>query len=231
MRKLVKLGLCTAVAVLTILLMQPQSVHAQSTLLVFVPNADDARSLQTDLSSALGSTSVTVLGRVKDLKKQLAASPDAAVLAPAPVLAYLRVKVALRGTMRGATAEPMSIVRMESAGGTVGVLDLLGRKATPAFVGTLLGGQSVPELKVKRVRKNRDLRALLMLKQADAVVVSSSKASKLVKDLGAGASAKALDGPGVGLVALGGSGSAALSASIKSISSKTLKKLGIDGWK
>ena len=120
MRKLLRLGLCTVVAVVVILLSQQQTARAQGTLLVFLPDAADARSLQGELSSALGSASVTVLGRVKDLKKQLVAFPDATVLAPAPVLAHLGVDVALQGTRDGKTIEAMSLVRMEGTGGTIG---------------------------------------------------------------------------------------------------------------
>jgi len=231
MRKLLRLGLCTVVAVVVILLAQQQTVHAQGTVLVFLPDAPDARSLQSELSSALGSVSVTVLGRVKDLKKQLDASPDATVLAPAPVLAHLGVDVALQGTRGGKTIEAMSLVRMEGTGDTIGILDLLGRKATPPFVSKLLGSTSAADLSVKRVRKNRDLRALLMLKQADAVIVPSADAAKLVKDLGGGASATPLDGTGVGLTSLGGAGASKLSQAFRGLSGPLLNRLGIDGWK
>ena len=231
MRKLLRLGLCTAVAVVVILLAHQQTVRAQGTLLVFLPDAADARSLQSELSSSLGSVSVTVLGRVKDLKKQLDAFPDATVLAPEPVLAHLGVDVALRGTRDGETVEAMSLVRMEGAGDTIGILDLLGRKATPPFVSKLLGSMPAADLSVKRVRKNRDLRALLMLKQADAVIVPAVDAAKLVKDLGGGASATPLDGPGVGLTSVGGATASRLSQAFRGLSGPLLRKLGIDGWK
>ena len=198
---------------------------------MFLPDADDTRSLQSELSSALGSVNVTVLGRLKDLKKQLEASPDATVLAPAPVLQHLRVSIVLEGTRSGNTVEAMSLVRMEGTGGTIGVLDLLGRKATPSFVTKLLGKTAIADLSVKRVRKNRDLRALLMLKQADAVIVPTADASKLVKDLGSGSWATQLDGTGVGLTSVGGAGAKTLSPAFRGLPEPLLKKLGIDGWK
>ncbi len=210
----------------------PASAQSSPTLFVFVPSSTNARALQSTLKEKLVGIEVLVLGRAKDLNKQLKLKPNAAVLAPVPVLELLGLKVRLQGTKSGKTSQAVVVVRMGGTGNVIGMLDLLGRKAMTNFASSLFGSSAASNLSVKRVRKSRDLRALLLLKQADAVLLSAKDANILVKALGSEASSTALSGPGVGLPSLGGgSDTSAVAKSLKTLPTSILKKMGIDGWK
>lgn len=102
--------------------------------------------------------------------------PADALLTMVPVLEHHGQKVTLRGVRDGRNWETYSLVSLAEkqgplTGKTIGVVDILGREATQAFVSSLLGHTDV---KVTRVAKLEDLLPLLEFSMADAILIPTA---------------------------------------------------------
>ncbi|HEY8923865.1 MAG TPA: hypothetical protein VIU64_05740, partial [Polyangia bacterium] len=139
----------------------------------------DAKSsvVEKTLQQQLPQLSVTVFGRLRDFEERLAASPPDAVLSVGPVLRHHAQAVSLQGYREGKSVEPYLLASinqpMEGSldGKTIGVVELLGREGTQAYVSDLVKSTRV---KIKRVAKVEDLLPLLEFSAADGVLLPVS---------------------------------------------------------
>jgi len=148
---------------------------AETKVYVFAVTSIRPHVLQKMLETALPGMSVTVFGRVGDFSRALEESPPDAALAATPVLAAFGQKAEIQG-LKGGSPQEEYLVLSESevkadklAELTIGCLDLMGRKALPAFVQGLLGISREPA--IQRVTKTEDLLQLLQFKRANAVLI------------------------------------------------------------
>lgn len=205
---------------------------SQLRLLVFLHLPLTQRALEKTLNSALPGVDVTAVGRVADFDRALAAGQDGVLTLPI-VHAAKGLKPELQGRRDGATDEAYSLVGAGAAldparVSAVGVLDLLGRSGTAAFVRQVLGS----EPKIERVTKVEDLLALLQMQRAEAIMLASRLVSDLRQMSRLTLVERQLD-KRVGLPAVAGTGSgaAALLAALGRLDRNSLKLLGVDGWR
>jgi hypothetical protein len=130
--------------------------------------------LERVLRKKLPALEITVFGRFRDFEEAMAARPPDAVVGINALLVSQNVPPTLQGFRGNADWETYSLLSVGDAfegsdlsGKAVGVVDLLGRTATQAFVSKLIGGA---EVKVKRVTKREDLLPLMQLALADGIV-------------------------------------------------------------
>jgi hypothetical protein len=208
------------------------------TLFVFLTTSLTSHALQKALESELPRMSVTAFGRSHDFEDALTNSPPDAVLALRPVLAAHGLRPSLQGYRAGSATEPYVLVsvgrpidRAAMSDKVVGVVDLLGRKGTTAFVGSLFGS-SAP--RIKRVVKPEDLLFLLQLKMADAIFASTSVFEQLKRGSELDLQATKVEGAELGLPAvafLTDVGRNQAGASIPSLSSDLAQQIGVGSWK
>jgi hypothetical protein len=148
---------------------------ADVSVYVFAVTSIRPHVLQKMLETSMPGVSVTVFGRVGDFSRALESAPPDAALALTPVLGAFNLKADLQGTKGGSPLEDYLVlseneVRADKLGElTIGCLDLMGRKALPAFVAGLLGLSAEPE--IQRVTKTEDLLQLLQFKRAEAILI------------------------------------------------------------
>jgi hypothetical protein len=156
---------------------------AETKVYVFAVTSIRPHVLQKMLEAALPGMSVTVFGRVGDFSRALEEAPPDAALAASPVLAAFGQKPEIQGLKSGSAQEDYLVlsegeVKADKLGElTIGCLDLMGRKALPAFVQRLLGISREPA--IQRVTKTEDLLQLLQFKRADAVLIPEGFLSDL----------------------------------------------------
>jgi hypothetical protein len=116
------------------------------------------------------------------------------------------------------------------AGKTIGVVDLLGRDGTQAFVAGLLKEK---DLKIKRVAKIEDLLPLLEFSAADGVVLPSSLLARLLERTRLAIKTRELTATPVGLSAVSVLRPAVrdiVLQSFQKLDAPTKRLLGIDAW-
>ncbi len=208
------------------------------TLFVFLTTALTSHALQKALETELPRMSVTAFGRSHDFEDALTSAPPDAVLALRPVLAAHGLRPVLQGYRGGAATEPYVLVSVGKpvdpaamSDKVVGVVDLLGRKGTTAFVGGLFGA-SAP--RIKRVVKPEDLLFLLQLKMADAIFASTSTFEQLKRGSELDLQATKIEGAELGLPAvafLTEAGRSQAGLSIPKMSSNLTQQIGVGSWK
>jgi hypothetical protein len=118
----------------------------------------DAKSsvVEKTLQQQLPDLGVIVFGRFRDFEESLTSGHPDAVLSIAPVLAGRGATASLQGQRAGKSTEPYVLASVNQplqgslAGKTIGVVDLLGRDGTQAFLSGLL---KTTDIKIKRVAK------------------------------------------------------------------------------
>jgi len=162
-------------------------------------------------------------------------NPDAVLVIP-PVLDARGKKATLQGTHDGKDSEPYVLVSTDKplegslAGKTIGMVDLLGRDGSQAFVAQLTKDK---DFKVKRVAKVEDLVPLLEFSAAQALLVPSSMLASLSKHTRLALKTRELPDGHVGLPAVAVLNPAAKDAVVKAFNGldpATKAVLGVDAW-
>lgn len=167
-----------SLACMLVLAIATRLAHGQArpSLYVFLHTDVKSTVLEKALQSGLPDLSVTVFGRFRDFEQALSVRPPDAILALQPLLAARKLPATLSGIEQGQDVEPYVLISAGSplagslSGRTIGVVDLLGRTDTQAFVLDLL---KTPDARLKLVTKQEDLLSLLQFAAADAVLVPS----------------------------------------------------------
>ena len=152
--------------------------ETRPTLYVYLHTDAKSASLESSLKEKLKGLNVTVFGRFRDFEEAMASNRPDALLGARALVGSQNAPVALQGWRGTRDWEPWSLVSVGAplsaslSGKAIGVVDLLGRRATQDFVADLL---RTPELKLKRVTKLEDLLPLLQLAAADAVLIPSAE--------------------------------------------------------
>jgi hypothetical protein len=208
----------------------------QATLFVFLNAEMKPRALQQLLAEQMPTIEITVFGRYKDFEKSVASLNPDAIVALAPTIEALGLKVGRRGVVASTTDEPYVLLAVdrkipqnELSGATIGTVDLLGRGRMPGFVGATIGIDA--DAKIKLVTKTEDLLPLLQFKEADAVLLPERQVSllttKSLLSLQITATAKRVSLPSIAARSAAGQGIAEL---IGALNPATANALGVEGW-
>jgi hypothetical protein len=194
--------------------------------------------LEKGLQDKLPKLSVSVFGRYRDFLEALAARRPDAIVALRPVLNSFNVPVVLQGLRADEDREPYVVLSTHSEtidgpleGKVIGVIDILGRNGTEAFVNKLLG---TDHLKLKRVTKVEDLLPLLQFSAADGVLVPGTAVRSVAERSHLPLLVREFDDAKVGLIALGVLSPKARDVTVKQIQSlnkESNRALGIDRWR
>ena len=198
----------------------------------------DAKSsvVEKTLQARLPGLAVTVFGRFRDFDDASNTAKPDAVLSIGPVLEARRAGPALQGVRGGKATEPYLLASVGQplsgslSGKTIGVVDLLGREGTQAFIAGLL---KTSDVKIKRVAKVEDLLPLLEFSAADGIVLPNSILSKFLERTRLPVKTRELPGAQVGLPAV-----AVLSPGVREqvvgafqkLDGPTKNILGVDDW-
>jgi len=217
-------------------LRQAMAQNAKPVVYVFLQLDAKSSVVERMLKQQLPDLSVTVFGRLRDFEERLTTAHPDAVLSVGPILQQHAETASLQGYRDGKSVEPYllaSVQALESplTGKTIGVVELLGREGTQAFVNGLL---TATNLKIKRVAKVEDLLSLLEFSAADGIVLPSSLLPMLVERTRLAIKARELPGALVGLPAV-----AVLNPAVRvlvvrafqALDAPTKRLLGIDSWR
>ena len=188
------------------------------------------------LSDHLPGLTVKMFATYRDFDSASATgNPDAVLVIP-PVLDARGKKASLQGTREGKDTEPYVLVSIDKplegplAGKTIGMVDLLGRDGSQAFVAQVTKDK---DFKVKRVAKVEDLVPLLEFSAAQALLVPSSMMTSLAKHTRLALKTRELPDGHVGLPAVAILNPAAKDAVVKAFNGldpATKAVLGVDAW-
>ena len=159
----------------------------QTNLLVCLPGKQNTQLLQNCFDSLLGPSHAIVFGRLKDLEATIPTTPNAAIIAFAPLFDYLQGYTSvLVGKNKKTSGEKYFIVAASKeitkeniAGKKVGIIDLLFRDHLPQFVKDQF---NVGIKSLKRVNKEDDLLTMLGLESVDAIIVSSTQYKEILSN-------------------------------------------------
>jgi hypothetical protein len=210
---------------------------AHPTVFVLLQLDAKASAVEKTLSDHLPGITVKVFGTFRDFDTAATTgNPDALLVIP-PLLDARGKKATLQGTRAGKETEPWVLVSVEKplegplAGKTIGMVDLLGRDGTQAFIARVTKEK---DFKVKRVAKVEDLVPLLEFSAAQALLVPSAMLSGFAKHTRLALKPRELAEAGqVGLPAVAVLNPAAKDAVVKAfngLDAATKAVLGIDAW-
>jgi hypothetical protein len=192
--------------------------------------------VEKTLADHLPGLSVKVFATYRDFDSATSTgNPDAVVVIP-PVLDARGKKATLQGMRGGKDWEPYVLASVGKpldgplAGKTIGMVDLLGRDGTQAFVAQLVKDK---DFKVKRVAKVEDLVPLLEFSAAQALLVPSAMLGALAKHTRLALKTRDLPDGHVGLPAVAVLNPAAKDAVVKAFTDldpATKAILGVDAW-
>lgn len=206
---------------------------AGSSVYVFAVNDRRARSVEQELSQALGGTTVTVFGRIADFVEGVQKNSPDVILAPELVLREINVPTVLHGTLGGETTEQYSVLTEKSRSvhnaTSIGAVDLLGRRGMPGLVQKLMGRSTTP--KVIRVAKVEDLLPALTFNNAEAIILPSRLVGSLRSRTSMALAISEPDSARLGCLCAGGRGATGLAAALRAAPRDTLSQLGVDGWR
>jgi hypothetical protein len=210
---------------------------AHPTVFVLLQLDAKASAVEKSLSDHLPGITVKVFGTFRDFDTAATTgNPDALLVIP-PLLDARGKKATLQGTRAGKETEPWVLVSVDKplegplAGKTIGMVDLLGRDGTQAFIAQVTKEK---DFKVKRVAKVEDLVPLLEFSAAQALLVPSAMLPGFAKHTRLALKPRELAAAGqVGLPAVAVLNPAAKDAVVKAFSgldAATKAVLGIDAW-
>jgi hypothetical protein len=208
-----------------------------NSLFVFVPTDVRAKAMQQDISEVCSDITVTVFGRGKDFREEVAKSPPDAILSLLPVIDRSSpFETIMRGVQNGYTEEEYVLVSVDKAldlgqiqTKKIGVVDLLGRKPMGEFVSQLFQA----DIKLKRVTKQEDLLPLLTFGSVDAIFVSERLYRQIKNRSNLNLISTSLNIK-VGLVSAALASSAAkekIVSCLKKFDAKINGTLGVDQWR
>jgi len=210
---------------------------AHPTVFVLLQLDAKANIVEKTLSDKLPGITVKVFGTFRDFDTAATTgNPDALLVIPA-LLDARGKKATLQGTRGGKESEPWVLVSVAKpldgplAGKTIGMVDLLGRDGTNAFIAQVTKDK---DFKVKRVAKVEDLVPLLEFSAAQALLVPQAMLAGFAKHTRLELKARELpDGGQVGLPAVAVLNPAVKDAVVKAfngLDAATKSVLGIDAW-
>ena len=210
---------------------------AHPTLYVLLQLDAKASVVEKTLADHLPGITVKVFATFRDFDGAAATgNPDALLVIP-PLLEARGKKATLQGTRGGKASEAWVLVSVDKplegplAGKTIGMVDILGRDGTQAFIAQVTKDK---DFKVKRVAKVEDLVPLLEFSAAQALLVPSAMLAGFAKHTRLTLKARELgDGGLVGLPAVAVLNPAAKDAVVKALNGldpATKAVLGIDAW-
>lgn len=217
----------------------PRHAHAQGAkpvVHVFLQLDAKASVLEKTLQERLPRLSVTVFGRFRDFEEGMLTSHPDAILSITPVLKLAGKTATLQGRREGSGSEAYVLASVNQplegslSGKSIGVVDLLGRDGTQAFLNDLL---KATDVKVKRVAKVEDLLPLLEFSAADGIVLAGSTLTQLRERTRLVIKTRDLPGPPVGLSAVAVLNPLVRDVVVKSfqtLDAQTRHLLGIDSW-
>jgi len=192
--------------------------------------------VEKSLQEKLPDLAITVFGRFRDFEDGLANGRPDALLTGLPALTLKGKKPVLQGQRNGKTTETYVLAVVNQSldgpfsGKTIGVVDLLGREGSQAFVSRLL---KTSDVKVKRVAKIEDLLPLLEFSAADGVVLPTIMLPRLLERTQLPVKSRELTDEPVGLCAVAVDNPATRDIVIKAfqrLDSMTKRLLSIDSW-
>ena len=161
------------------------SVTGQTSLLVFIPGKQNTVQVKDGFNKLIERS--MVYNRIKDFDSALAASPDAAVIAPEPFFAFTPgYKIVLSGKTGSTTGEKYHIITVKKDVTTgnisekkVGVVDFLGKDGLSRFIKDQFGF----EIKtLKRANKEDDLLTMLGMDAVEAIIVSETQYREILSN-------------------------------------------------
>ena len=192
--------------------------------------------VEKTLADHLPGVSVKVFATYRDFDSAATTgNPDALVVIP-PLLDARGKKATLQGMRAGKDWEPYVLVSIAKplegslAGKTIGMVDLLGRDGSQAFVAQLVKEK---DFKVKRVAKVDDLVPLLEFSAAQALLVPAAMVGALAKHTRLALKTRELPEGHVGLPVVAVLNPAAKDAVVKAFNDldpATKAILGVDAW-
>lgn len=203
---------------------------------VFLQLDVKASVLEKTLQAHLPDLTIIAFGRFRDFEDGLANGHPDAVVSITPVLQQRGKTPALRGQRAGKGTERYVLASVGKplepalSGKSIGVVDLLGRDGTQAFVNDLLGAT---DLKIKRVAKVEDLLPLLEFSAADAILLADATLTQLLVRTRLVIKTREVPGAPVGLPAvaiLNPAVGAIVLRSFQALDAPTNHLLGIDTW-
>lgn len=237
-RRLLSVGaVLTGLSALGIL-QRTVSASARPRLFVFVPTLMSTRALSSVLESHLVGVQVTVFGRFADFKSAVRSLNPEGALSLAETLGAVGLKPSLLGIEKADSTEPYVVLThrerpnlLKLSQYTLGMVDIVGRDALPAFAKRLLRLDAEP--RIRRVLKTADLLPSLNLDLADGIVIperfavelqdSSRLNLQLIRPDGA-----RLHRPAVALV---DGKQEQIRRALLQLPKEAKKSLGIDDWK
>jgi hypothetical protein len=188
------------------------------------------------LQQRLPALSVIAFGRYRDFEEGLSNSRPDALLAIAPVLEKEKLRATLQGQRGGKGTETYLLASVSHpidgplGGRTIGVVDILGRDGTQAFVEQLL---KTTDIKIKRVAKMEDLLPLLEFSAADGVLLPRSMLARMLERTQLPIKHREISGEPIGLCAvavLTPSFRDTIVKSFQNLDGPTKQMLGIESW-
>jgi hypothetical protein len=142
---------------------------------VFVPSENSAKAVQKTIAQSCPGIDVTVFGRSKDFRKEVAKNkPDAVISLQTVVEALGNFSPILNGLKDGKQDENYVLVSVDTQfplaqidSHKIGVIDILGRKPMSEYVSGLFG----KKIKLKRVTKVEDLLPLLTFGSVSGIFI------------------------------------------------------------
>ncbi len=203
---------------------------------VFLQVDAKASAVEKTLQDRMPQLAVTVFGRFRDFEEGLGNNHPDAVVGITPVLEQRGKIPTLQGKRDGKASEPYVLASVNQplegslSGKSIGMVDLLGRDGTQAFLNVLL---KATDVKVKRVAKIEDLLPLLEFSAADGIVLSNFTLNQLRERTRLVIKTKDLPGAPVGLAAVAVLTPAVRDVVVKSfqaLDAPTKRLLGVDSW-
>jgi hypothetical protein len=213
-----------------------QAQDRKPVIYVFLQLDVKSGAVEKALRDHLPGLAITVFGRFRDFEEVSTSAPPDAVLSITPVLEYRGQQVTLQGKRGTESAEPYVLASTGQpldgplGGKTIGVVDLMGREGTQAFLERLL---KTKDIKVKRVSKIEDLLPLLEFSAADGIVLASEDVARLTERTRLPIKTRELPDGAVGLPAvsvLNASARGFIVQSFEGLDPPTNRLLGLDSW-
>jgi hypothetical protein len=183
--KIKETNLCLYKHIFIIYILLCVNVSGQTSLLVFLPGKQNTEQVKSGFNNLIEKS--MVYSRIKDFDSALAASPDAAVIAPEPFFTFTPgYKVVLSGKTGSNTGEKYHIITVKKEVTTkninekkVGIVDFLGKDGLSRFIKDQFGF----EIKtLKRANKEDDLLTMLGMNAVDAIIVSESQYNEILSN-------------------------------------------------
>jgi hypothetical protein len=217
------------------------SAEPESKVYVYLPSLVRPPMLEKALGEALPEVSVVVFRHLRHFEATIVESPPDFVIGARPLLdQHERWMVIAQGVVGGRPEEPCVLVSVgqavdaeQAAQAGIGVVDLLGKKAMPVLVASLLGISTPPKL--TRVGLPEDLLPLLELNLAKAVLMPAREFPVLREKSALDLRATELKSAWMGLPALAAVPGTQVSADMQrrfmNLPPKVKAMLGVDDWR